>query len=199
LGVFGNVFRVVLGDLLGNQFFLEKRGRMKINKNDTKEEIERSFMEMVSGPNPLPEALRFVPERWRTKVVCELAFIRDERNVDHVPCHLLNNEMALKKIGRHCHTLEWIYMIPEESWSFDLAVAALVSNGGCLEFIPKKWLNEDVFLAVVESMLLGLSRIPMEYQTQKVVEAALKKNLDNSKYIKIKEMFKNALEEALNE
>lgn len=190
---------MILGGLLGNQFFLKKSGRMKVNKNDTKEEIERSFMEMVSGPNPLPQALRFVPERWRTKVVCELAFTRDEGNVNHIPCHLLNNEMALKKINRHCYTLEWIYMIPEGSWSFDLAVAALVSSGGCLEFIPKKWLNEDVFLAVVESMLLGLSRVPMEHQTQKVVEAALKKNLDNSKYIKTKGLMMNALEEVLGE
>ena len=188
---------MVLGDLLGSQFFLEKSGRMKINKNDTKEEIERSFMEMVSGPNPLPEALRFVPERWRTKAVCELAFIRDERNVDHIPCHLLNNEMALKKIGRHCPTLEWIYMIPEESWSFDLAVAALVGNGGSLEFIPKKLVNDDLFLAVVESVLLGLSRVPMEHQTQKVIEIALKSDPDNSKYIKTKGLIKNALEEAL--
>jgi len=45
----------------------------------------------------------------------------------------------------------------------------------------------------------NIKYVPAHLQTQEVIEIALKQDPGNSKYIKIKEMFKNALGEALDE
>jgi hypothetical protein len=45
----------------------------------------------------------------------------------------------------------------------------------------------------------NLRYVPAHLQTQEVIEAALKQNPSTKQYIKVKEMFKNTLEEALGE
>jgi len=45
----------------------------------------------------------------------------------------------------------------------------------------------------------ALKHIPAHCQTKEVIEAALKQDPMAKEFIKVKEMFKNALEEALNE
>ena len=53
-------------------------------------------------------------------------------------------------------------------------------------------------LDAVEENGYRLEFVPAHCQTQEVIEAALRRDLPAKKFIKIKEIFKNALEEALD-
>jgi len=54
-------------------------------------------------------------------------------------------------------------------------------------------------LVAVRDDGLNLAHIPAHLQTKEVIEIALKKDPKAKEFIKVKEMFKNALEEALGE
>ena len=67
------------------------------------------------------------------------------------------------------------------------------------KYIRSDLITPGLALRSVKECGSSLEFIPAHLQTQEIIEIALKQDPGNSKYIKIKEMFKNALEEVLDE
>lgn len=68
-----------------------------------------------------------------------------------------------------------------------------------IRFVDPDLITPEMALIAVKWNGYYLEFIPAHCQTQEVIEVALKQNPLAKQYIKIKEMFKNALEEALGE
>jgi hypothetical protein len=73
------------------------------------------------------------------------------------------------------------------------------TSGWALEYIRPDLITPELALVAVKDRAWALQFIPAHCQTQEVIEAALKQDPKAKKFIKVKEMFKNALGEALDE
>jgi len=68
-----------------------------------------------------------------------------------------------------------------------------------LQHVRPDLITPELALGAVTCRGWNLEHVPAHCQTQEVIEAALKYHPDAKQFIKVKEMFKNALEEALDE
>ena len=72
-------------------------------------------------------------------------------------------------------------------------------DSGFLQHVRPDLITPEMALVAVTCRGWALEFVPAHCQTQEVIKAALKYHPDAKRFIKIKEMFKNALEEALGE
>jgi hypothetical protein len=79
------------------------------------------------------------------------------------------------------------------------AMFAVSFVSSLLQHVRPDLITPGLALEAVTCRGWALEFVPAHCQTQEVIEAALKQDPKAKKFIKVKEMFKNALEEALSE
>jgi hypothetical protein len=79
------------------------------------------------------------------------------------------------------------------------ALDAVKYRSHSLKHVRPDLQTPELALIAVKKLGLNLKYVPAHLQTSKVIETALKKDPKAKEFIKVKEMFKNALEEALGE
>ena len=83
--------------------------------------------------------------------------------------------------------------------SYEDAMEVIRTSGWVLEYIRPDLITPELALVAVKDRAWALQFVPAHCQTQEVIEVALKSEPDAKSFIKIKGIFKNALEEALGE
>ena len=96
----------------------------------------------------------------------------DERSLKHVRPDLITYKMAMRAI---------------KDWGWEL------------EYVPAHLITPELALEAVKGKGWNLEHVPAHCQTKEVIEMALRHLPYARQFIKVKEMFKNALEEALDE
>jgi hypothetical protein len=82
---------------------------------------------------------------------------------------------------------------------YEEAMEVIRTSGWVLEYIRPDLITPELALVAVKDRAWALQFVPAHCQTQEVIEAALKQDPKAKKFIKVKEMFKGALGEALDE
>ena len=80
-----------------------------------------------------------------------------------------------------------------------MALMAVEYSHHHIVFTPTHLITLEMALMAVKWSGFYLKHVPAHLQTKEVIEAALKADPGAKQFIKVKEMFKNALEEALGE
>ena len=83
--------------------------------------------------------------------------------------------------------------------SYEEAMEAVRNYWWELKYVRPDLQTPELALGSVKEWGLNLKFVPAHCQTQEVIEVALKSEPDAKSFIKIKGIFKNALEEALDE
>ena len=81
----------------------------------------------------------------------------------------------------------------------EMALEAVKDGRWAFEYVRPDLITPELALRAVKEWGLNLKFVPAHCQTQEVIEVALKSEPDAKSFIKIKGIFKNALEEALDE
>ena len=84
-------------------------------------------------------------------------------------------------------------------YTYEEAMEAVRLDWWNLQYVRPDLQTPALALIAVTKWGPNLKFIPAHLQTQEVIETALKKDPKAKEFIKVKEMFKNALEEALGE
>lgn len=110
-------------------------------------------------------------------------------------CGFKSYEEAMKPVTRDGRSL--IHLYPELQTQ-EIVTRAYREGAICLFYIREDLYTPELALMAVKRNGWNLEDIPAYCQTKEVIEAALKKSPGAKKCIKVKEIFKNALDEALN-
>jgi hypothetical protein len=83
--------------------------------------------------------------------------------------------------------------------TLEIAMKFVKSWGNNLKYVPAHLITPEMAMIAVEDRGWNLEHVPAHLQTKEVIEIALKKDPMAKEFIKVKEMFKNALGEALGD
>jgi hypothetical protein len=131
----------------------------------------------------------------------EMAMIAVEdydSNFVYVRPDLQTPEMAEIAIAGHSNI--WLFgHIRPDLQTPEMAMSMVKHWGGSFKNVRPDLQTPELALGAVTCRGWALEHIPAHLQTKGVIEAALKRDPGAKQFIKVKEMFKNALEEALSE
>jgi hypothetical protein len=122
--------------------------------------------------------------------------IKEGRTLEEVRPDLITPELAMIAVKDWVYDLEYV---PAHCQTPEMALMVVEEDGSLIEFVRPDLQTIKLALIAVKDLGWNLEFVPAHLQTQEVIEAALEQDPDAKQYIKVKEMFKNALEEALSE
>ena len=117
--------------------------------------------------------LKYIPEKYITKELCELAIRQDENALQYIPKKLMTKklcELAIKKDG---WTLQYI---PEDLITKELCKIAVKNNGYALCHILEKYRTKELYTMAIQQNGLALVYIQKGLRTKEICEIAVKQN-----------------------
>ena len=117
--------------------------------------------------------LRFIPEKYITKELCEIAINNDGNAVSDVPEKYKTKELyelAVQENGLN------LYHVPEEYRTKELCEIAIQNNGNALEYVPQELRTQELCEMAVKQNGWALYYIPEKYKTKEMCEIAIYQN-----------------------
>ena len=105
-------------------------------------------------------------------------------------------EEAMKSVKLRGRNIKFVR---EDLITPEMALVAVKYNGWNLQHIPPDLITPEMALVAVAWSGWTLQYVPAHCQTKEVIEMALRYLPHAKRFIKVKEIFKNALGEALDE
>ena len=117
--------------------------------------------------------LRFIPEEYRTKELCELAVKQNGQALQLVPEELRIKELceiAAKQDGLS------LYFVPEELKTKKIYELAVQNNGYALEYVPEELRTPELCAIAVQNNGEALEYVPIKLRTKELCKLAVKEN-----------------------
>ena len=124
--------------------------------------------------------LKFIPDEYKTKELCDLAVQQNGLALQYVPKHLRTPylyEIAVKQDGM---ALEYV---PKEFKTLELCKIAVKNNGSALGYTPEELKTEELCAIAVKQNGKSLEHVKKNFKTSKLCELAVKQNGLNLMYV----------------
>ena len=118
-------------------------------------------------------ALQYVPEHLKTKELYELAVQQNGDALFYIPKELRTPDLCNMAISNNEHCLQYV---PDELITPELCKMIIQQNGDALQFIPEKYKNKELCKIAIEKDGMALEYIPKELRTKELCEIAVKNN-----------------------
>lgn len=125
------------------------------------------------------EALAFVPKELKTKEMCMIAFENSAWAIRYFPKEFLTEEIfreAVKKGNTRNIIREDVD--PEDEEEIDDEEYDDDYDGDVIQFIPEKYLTEEMCLTAVQRKGKALEFVPKKFKTKRVCIAAVKNDIE---------------------
>lgn len=122
-----------------------------------------------------PVLFEIMPNKHKTKSVCEVAVYGSAKNLEHVPQEHMTPELVLSAVRYHP---DGISHVPNEFLTKQLCLEAVRVNQNTLRFIPDMFKDYDVCYLAVRQDGRALRSVPSNLIDRKMCLAAIKNTID---------------------
>lgn len=117
-------------------------------------------------------SLNFLPNSWKTKANCLLAFENDYKELIHFPSSFIDIELIRKSI-KLCDVDEvssFIRLISPSNYDVDLVLFSVKRSEECFKFVPVEMMSEDLILALSPyfNKAESIQRIPSDIFNERI-------------------------------
>ena len=125
-------------------------------------------------------SLRYIPEKLKTKEICELAVKKNLWALEYVPEHLITDELFRLAVTQNWKALT---CIPEHLRTKKMCELAIQQSGWALSEVPRQHKTIEMCLEAVKQNGLALYYVNYKDQTIEMCLEAVKQNGDALKYV----------------
>jgi hypothetical protein len=140
--------------------------------------------------------LKYIPEKYLTQELCELAVKQDGLTLNDIPEYLKTPEIYELAVQQNGLSITYI---PKELRTKELCELAVKQDGYALNYVPEKYLTQELCILSISHKKSHLISIPDKYKTKEIYELAVKQNGralgDVPEEYKTKEMCKLAVKQ----
>ena len=117
--------------------------------------------------------LKYIPKKYLTREICELAVKQDGLSLCYVPDKLKTPALCEIAINQNGMSIEWI---PEKYLTKELCELAVNQNGMALEYVPNELISKGMCQVAVQQNGNALYHVPANIMTEELCEIAVKQN-----------------------
>ena len=140
--------------------------------------------------------IKYIPEKYFTKEICELAVSENGRALEYIPEELKTPELC--KLAANNNGMAWAY-IPKGLITQELCNIAIQKNDDILDFVPEKYKTKDFYTLLIKKNGKQIFNTPKELITKELCELAIQQNGMALYYIPEKYKTKELCELAVNQ
>ena len=128
--------------------------------------------------------LRFIPEKLRTKELCELAVQQNGRALDYVPARYKTKEFCELAVSHNGYALKYIPNTFFKKYKdYNMCKIAVEQNGLSLEYVPEKLKTPELCELAVKQYGWTLEYVPEKLRTPNLCQLAVQQSRWSLQYV----------------
>ena len=115
--------------------------------------------------------LKFIPEKYRTKELCELVIKQNGIALEFIPKELITEELCELAVKQNGWSLDFV---PEYLKTKEMCKLAVKQSGWAIKYVPEEYITKEMCELAVKNDGYALQYVPEKLITEELCELAVK-------------------------